>query len=271
MPASEPPTTSARLSAPEIHAVLAGILREIDAICRARGIAYCLIGGGCLGIARHDGGFVPWDDDLDIAVWAADMPRFVAAMAALPAHIAVRLKSDVTNSSYLVMDTRTRTHGSGYAVDVGIFIDVLPMMLWRSPAWKRLDRILDRIRRLAWNAGSPRASNVIKRVLILARVPDLAAWLCERRFYPLFRKQDAEGRWAGRGIITAAYRRSWIGSYDHDTVLPLREAAFCGMPVFVPRDLHAFLRRRYGPDYMQLPPEELRWKHFAEAVRVTEG
>jgi len=257
------------MPATEIQAVLLGILREVDAICRASSIPYCLIGGGCLGIARHAGGFVPWDDDLDIAVWASDMPRFVKAMETLPAHLALRVKSEGANPPYHVMDMRTRTLDSGWAGDVGVFIDVLPMMLWRSPAWKRLDRTLERLRRIGLNEGSPAYSNAVKRVLLLARVPRLAAWLCERHFYPLVQRQDLAGRRAGRGVVTAAYRRSWIGSYDHDTLLPLQETGFCGVPVFVPRDLHGFLRRRYGPDYMQPPPEEDRWKHFSGAFRVS--
>jgi len=63
----------------DIHTTLLEILQAVIALCEAEKIAYFLIGGGCLGIARHDHGFVPWDDDLDIAVWAGDMPRFLAA------------------------------------------------------------------------------------------------------------------------------------------------------------------------------------------------
>ena len=63
----------------DIQARLLEILQAVITLCEAEKITYFLIGGGCLGIARHDHGFVPWDDDLDIAVWADDMPRFLAA------------------------------------------------------------------------------------------------------------------------------------------------------------------------------------------------
>ncbi|MCC6735220.1 MAG: LicD family protein [Bauldia sp.] len=255
---------------PEIQAVLIGILREVVAICDAGGIPYCLVGGGCLGLVRHDGGFVPWDDDLDLAVWASDMPRFVAAMAALPAHLAMRVKSDQTNPSYMVMDMRTRTVDSGFE-GAGVFIDIMPMMLWRSARWKAFDRTLDRVRRLGWNAGSPPARNAVKRALRLARVPGAAAWLAERCFYPLFRRQDRAGRRSGRGVVTAAYRQIWPGLYDYRTVFPVQTARFCGVAVSAPRDLHRYLSRRYGPDYMQPPPEEARWRHFSGALRIAEG
>lgn len=41
------------------------IMKYIDSLCRANGIVYYIMGGTALGAIRH-GGFIPWDDDLDI-------------------------------------------------------------------------------------------------------------------------------------------------------------------------------------------------------------
>ena len=43
------------------------IFREVRDILDRNGITYFAIGGTCIGAVRH-GGFIPWDDDLDIAV-----------------------------------------------------------------------------------------------------------------------------------------------------------------------------------------------------------
>lgn len=51
------------------------ILKYIDRICVEHGIQYWLSYGTCLGAVRH-GGFIPWDDDVDIEMFEKDYKRF---------------------------------------------------------------------------------------------------------------------------------------------------------------------------------------------------
>jgi len=52
------------------------VLNRIDEICDKYNIQYFVEWGSMLGTVRH-GGFVPWDDDLDISMKRVDFERFL--------------------------------------------------------------------------------------------------------------------------------------------------------------------------------------------------
>lgn len=63
----------------DIHEVLLKIILEIDRVCRKNNIGYALCFGSALGVYNYEG-FIPWDDDADIAVDYFDIPRLVEAL-----------------------------------------------------------------------------------------------------------------------------------------------------------------------------------------------
>lgn len=63
----------------DVHTVLLQMLKDIDVICKKHNIPYFLNGGSALGAVRH-GGFIPWDDDADIAMMYDDYRKFMKVL-----------------------------------------------------------------------------------------------------------------------------------------------------------------------------------------------
>lgn len=115
------------------------VLMEIDRICKKHNIQYYAAAGTMLGAVRHKG-FIPWDDDLDIAMKREDYQRF---MQVAPKEIPYQwyLASPTLDKGWrmpfmrlingvginISKDFLKRFHGCPYAVGVDIFpLDYLP-------------------------------------------------------------------------------------------------------------------------------------------------
>ncbi|MCR4607226.1 MAG: LicD family protein, partial [Oscillospiraceae bacterium] len=61
----------------EVHAVQLELLKELDRVCRKHQLKYMAIHGTLLGAVRHRG-FVPWDDDVDVAMLRDDYERLIS-------------------------------------------------------------------------------------------------------------------------------------------------------------------------------------------------
>ena len=53
------------------------VMEALDKTCREHGLQYGIFNGSLLGAVRH-GGFIPWDDDMDICMPRHDYERFIA-------------------------------------------------------------------------------------------------------------------------------------------------------------------------------------------------
>ncbi|HHT67119.1 MAG TPA: LicD family protein [Erysipelotrichaceae bacterium] len=62
----------------DLHPVILSITLEIDRVFRQHNIPYALAFGSALGLYNY-GGFIPWDDDVDIAIDYFDIPRIIEA------------------------------------------------------------------------------------------------------------------------------------------------------------------------------------------------
>lgn len=108
------------------------ILKQIDAICKKYNIPYLLNGGSMLGAVRHQG-FIPWDDDIDIAMLRDDYDQFLAvAEAELQDPYALHTYNNCPEHHYYfshVVDTRyqVRRIGSADKRIEDVWVDVYPI------------------------------------------------------------------------------------------------------------------------------------------------
>ena len=83
----------------KLHREILAIMDYVDNICKENGIKYYLVGGSLLGAIRHKG-FIPWDDDLDIAMPRADLERFIKLFNKKYANDNYHMNSKYTDISY---------------------------------------------------------------------------------------------------------------------------------------------------------------------------
>lgn len=118
----------------EIQKVILEIYKAVKEICDAHEIVYYAVGGTCIGAVRHNG-FIPWDDDLDIAVPIEQYDFLCDCLKReLPEYYALRTCYEVKHTSYIfskVVDKRTTyieetefDHPDAYK---GIFVDIMPI------------------------------------------------------------------------------------------------------------------------------------------------
>ena len=72
-----------QLTLREMQQVYLELLEEFDGVCQAHGLRYDLAGGSLLGAVRH-GGFIPWDNDVDVCMPRPDYERMLALKLAMP-------------------------------------------------------------------------------------------------------------------------------------------------------------------------------------------
>jgi len=231
------------------------ILIEVDKICKKNRIPYWLDGGTLLGAVRH-GGFIPWDDDLDITMLRKDYNKLRKILPKeLPENFA--FEDWKSNKFFVIKHAKVRDKNS-YFEDLdwvgkdclqGIYIDIFPKEKVISHKWrKRIDFFYGRAYRRIHGFNDNKKELAIAYLMWIPTV--CVATVCQF-FSNLFSKDRLAHPYGG---ITFYHK------CKESTIFPLKEIMFENQKFPIPCDAHQYLTWQYG-DYMQIPPEEKRMVH----------
>lgn len=243
------------------------MLQEVDRICRKCNIHYNIIAGTLLGAIRH-GGYIPWDDDADVALLRPEYEKFRKAC-----------KTELDTSRFYFQDHRNtegyrwgygklrrrntlflREHQEHMPYEQGIFIDIFPLdsvpdnYILRS--LKNFECFC--VRKVLWSpVGRVADRSLWKRNFysLLSRIPDEIVF---SYYHGMIRKAGRKKTRMVR-ILTFptpnneyGYYRNW---YENSMDITFEGKVFQGI-----KDYDSYLSFKFG-DYMKLPPIEMRKVH----------
>lgn len=262
-----------------IQKVSLEILKKIDKVCQELGIGYFICGGSMLGAVRH-GGFIPWDDDIDIGMLRKDYEVFLEKGQKLlgdsvflqtretdPEIPYLFSKVRANNTLYITNYNEFRNFHKGICVDIFPF-DNIPDNIEEQQKFRKEVRFWEKIHNRVVNKQKPEQYFLgDKKRTLGERLIHLLNEV-HRRFYcliPLWLTQKLYLRKAEKynSNTELEFVASFVPSYTfikREDLLPYKRMNFSGFQALVPKRPEVFLKMQYG-DFMAMPPEHKRMGH----------
>lgn len=256
------------ISLEEKKVIYLEMLREIDDFCRSHNIRYSLSSGTLIGAIRH-GGFIPWDDDLDITMPLPDLLRF---------------KNEFKSDKIRFCDVDTCKHyelsfprleyiptyskigmfnkGMGVAIDIYVIVGVPNDKQEAESYFAKGKEIFQR------RAALKKIKHFIVKFTPFSTIWGFDKVVKEYRDHLFGKSENYEN--ANRYFrIAAAMKDAMIRKniLEFDFFDNLTDIKFEDVQCKSTGHAHEYLSQRYG-NYMQLPPVEQRHpRHIADIYR----
>ncbi len=259
----------------EIQNVQRQLLKEFIAICEKHGLRYYLFGGSCLGAIRHQG-FIPWDDDLDVAMPRPDFNKLIELTKEFKDPFF--LQSVYSDKRYSYPYAKLRNSNTCFKevlfaytnINHGIWMDIFPLDgMSRKPGATKVKSFKPHFLWFRWYfsyfSGMLHKPRFNQHFLI-----DILTNLVAILFFP-FGIFNWNSKSISKSIQKIPYEKAtlvgpYLTMYLNREALPPSVfgdgviAKFEGLEVKVPSDYHRYLTHIFG-DYMKLPPIEKQMGH----------
>jgi len=260
-----------RLSIGEIQSRQLNLMKELHKFLSAKEIHYYMIAGSALGAIRH-GGFIPWDDDIDIGMFRKEYEKFLSVCDEFDSQYEIvnyRKSSHCDFGLTRIYFENTRIDDESIEktkLDKRLYLDIFP--LDKVPEDDELrgsfeKEINKKKKQLSYmyprNYGNSAVAMLIKKMVSIMYAPFRTRIL--RRYDSLMRKYEN---------TDTAYVCSLCSQYSFkEQVMP---KSYYGTPTmhdfedaefYIPEQIDEYLMTLYGDDYMAIPTEGKRRKGHA--------
>ena len=259
------------------------IYRILADFCEKHNLTIMLAGGSCLGAVRHKG-YIPWDDDLDVMMPRYDYDKLIDYLekGELSDKLEFTCPSKFHDSPNIwlklyMKETRFVELGQENSLfPKGVKIDVFALDGTPTPGVKLKIKsfIANFLHIIANTVGNPIRKFTPTEKEIFFASPKLKNFVIFRLIFGAMFSFISHQKWAWwfdkfvsngdmkRYVGIPTGRKLYGGEvFPTDVYFPPQKGLFEGETVNLPANTDAYLKNLYR-NYMQLPPEDKREKHF---------
>jgi lipopolysaccharide cholinephosphotransferase len=242
----------------KVQKVEVEILDEFVRICKENNFIYFIIAGTLLGAVRHKG-FIPWDDDIDVAMPRKDYEKFLDFYENIK-ETGFFVLSDRYPNKIICPFTKLCKKGTvSLNMAKAINIDIFPFDNCILPFLSLQTKLINRI----WGLYRIKSNCDVPRKKIKFILSKILCFFLPLRFIHFIHKRLC----LLFNNLNTNYITSFSGKYGYkkethkyDTMYPLLKIVFEGKQYFAPGNWDLYLKNMYG-NYMELPPVEQRIGH----------